>query len=82
MATFSFEIEKKYLTHLIDISYYNHNYYKINLKGLGDWFWGSKCDILCEEYEEYSNTFTYSVGYMEGNEYQKMFAWTEYENKL
>lgn len=81
MAVFSFEIEKKDMIHIADKSHYNHNYYKLNLSQYGDYFGCCKCDILYEECCEFSETYTYSLGFFEDGKFMSMFSWTEMECK-
>ena len=50
-VTFSFELDTKYMTHIEEVSTYNHNYYKLDLKQYGDYIIPGECDILYEEYE-------------------------------
>ena len=57
-ATFSFELDKKAIKHLKDKSCYNHNYYELDLSGYGDYITPAQCDILYEECDEYSETYT------------------------
>ena len=76
-ATFSFELDKKAMTHLKDKSYYNHNYYKLDLSVYGDYITPAMCDILYEEFDEFSETYTYTLGYFEGVDFVRCFTWTE-----
>lgn len=79
--TFSFELDKKAIKHLPDKSYYNHNYYELDLGVYGDYITPGMCDILYEEFEEFSETYTYSLGYFEGPDFVRCFTWTETEPK-
>lgn len=75
--TFSFELDRRAMTHLKDKSYYNHNYYKLDLSVYGDYITPAMCDILYEEYDEFSETYTYTLGYFEGPDFVRCFTWTE-----
>lgn len=80
-VTFSFELDTKYMKHLEDKSYYNHNYYELDLDRYGDYIVPEMCDILFEYCDEFSNTYTYTLGYFEGGDFVKCFTWTEMECK-
>lgn len=80
-VTFSFELDTKYMKHLEDKSYYNHNYYELDLDQYGDYIISCMCNILYEHYEEFSDTYTYTLGYFEGVDFVKCFTWTEMECK-
>ena len=80
-VTFSFELDTKYMKHLEDKSYYNHNYYELDLDQYGDYILPEMCDILYEECDEFSNTYTYTLGYFEGVDFVNCFTWTEMECK-
>ena len=75
--TFSFELDRRAMTHLKDKSYYNHNYYQLDLSVYGDYITPAACDILYEEFEEFSETYTYTLGYFEGVDFVECFTWTE-----
>lgn len=75
--TFSFELDTRAMTHLKDKSYYNHNYYELDLSMYGDYITPAACDILYEEFEEFSETYTYTLGYFEGVDFVRCFTWTE-----
>ena len=79
--TFSFELDTKYMKHLKDKSHYNHNYYELDLNNYGDYIIPEMCDILYEECDEFSETYTYTLGYFEGVDFVKCFTWTEMECK-
>ena len=76
-VTFSFELDKKAITHLKDKSHYNRNYFKLDLSVYGDYITKGKCDILFEEFDEFSETYTYSLGYFEGPNFVRCFTWME-----
>ena len=78
---FTFELDKSAIKHLKDKSYYNHNYYELDLSVHGDYITPAACDILYEEYEEFSDTCTYTLGYFEGVDFVRCFTWTEIEPK-
>ena len=79
--TFSFELDTKYMKHLDDLSSYNHNYYKLDLDKYGDYITPAMCDILYEEFDEFSETYTYTLGFFDnldvGIDFIKCFTWTE-----
>lgn len=81
MAVFSFEIDDKHITHVKEKSSYNNNFYKLNLAAHGDMFGYCKCDILREKCDEFSETYSYSLGFFEGETFYSMFEWTEFECK-
>ena len=76
-VTFSFELDTKYMKHLKDKSYYNHNYYELDLDHYGDYIMPQMCDILYEEYDEFGDVYTYTLGCFEGVDFVKCFTWTE-----
>lgn len=78
-VTMSFEIDKRTLTHLKDISYYNHNYYHIELGSYGDYILSEKCDIIYEECTDDESGAYYSLGWFEGSKF--VAAWTWYEDE-
>jgi hypothetical protein len=79
-VTMSFEIDKRTLTHLKDISSYNHNYYHIELGSYGDYILPEKCDIIYEECADYDDSGAYySLGWFEGSKF--IAAWTWYERE-
>ena len=80
-VTFSFELDTKYMKHLEDKSYYNHNYYELDLDHYGDYILPGMCDILYEVCDEFSETYTYTLGYFEGVDFVECFTWTEMECK-
>ena len=80
-VTFSFELDTKYMKHLEDKSYYNHNYYELDLDHYGDYIIPGMCDILYEVCDEFSETYTYTLGYFEGVDFVECFTWTEMERK-
>ena len=80
-VTFSFELDTKYMKHMEDKSYYNHNYYELDLDHYGDYIVPGMCDILFENCDEFSNTYTYTLGYFEGVDFVECFTWTEMECK-
>jgi hypothetical protein len=79
--TFSFELDRRAMTHIKDLSSYNHNYYKLDLSVYGDYITPAMCDVLYEEFDEFSETYTYTLGYFEsadtGINFIKCFTWTE-----
>lgn len=53
-AAFKFELGKKAIKHLPEKLHYNHNSYKLDLSVYGDYITPEMCDILYEEFEEFS----------------------------
>jgi hypothetical protein len=62
-------------------SHYNHNYYELDLNQYGDYISFKQCDVLYEEYDEFSDTYTYTLGYFDTGVFHEMFTWTEMECK-
>ena len=81
MAIFSFEIQKEHMTHLKEKSHYNNNYYQLNFSSYGDYFGVCRCNILHEVFDEFSETYTYALGFFENGNFNSMFEWTEFECK-
>lgn len=76
--TFSFELDKRYIKHLKEKSYYNHNYYKLDLQYYGDYIIHAKCDILYEENDDISDSTYYSLGYFDENDkFVACWTWLE-----
>ena len=85
-VTFSFELDTKYMKHIEEVSYYNHNYYYLDLSQYGDYIIPASCNVLYEEYDEFSDTYTYTLGYFVNGvarigEFERCFTWTEMECK-
>ena len=76
-VTFSFQLDKKAMTHLKERSSYNHNYYELDLNACGDYIIAEKCNILYEECSDDDFEAYYSLGYFEGDEFQPMFTWLD-----
>lgn len=76
-ATFSFELDKKAMTHLKEKSSYNHNYYELDLNVYGDYIIAEKCNILYEECNDDDFEAYYSLGYFEGDTFVAMFTWLD-----
>ena len=81
-VTFSFELDTKYMKHIAEVSYYNHNYYLLDLNQYGDYILPGSCNVLYEECDEFSETFTYSLGYFVNDtprrdEFERCFTWVE-----
>lgn len=55
-------LKQEKLEHIKEISFYNHNFYKLPFK-LED------NDILCEEFDEFVEEYSYSIGYIVDNKY-------------
>ena len=80
--TFSFEIDTKDMKHIDEVSTYDHNYYWLDLTSYGDYFYAAQCDVLYEEYDEFSDTYTYSLGFFDSTtplrgEFVRCFTWLE-----
>ena len=80
--TFSFEIDTKDMKHIDEVSTYDHNYYWLDLTYYGDYFYAAQCDVLYEEYDEFSDTYTYSLGFFNSGtplrgEFVRCFTWLE-----
>lgn len=85
-VTFSFELDTKYMKHMDSVSHYNHNYYALDLTQYGDYILPGECNVLYEEYDEFSDTYTYTLGYFVNGEprlgeFERCFTWTEMECK-
>lgn len=79
---FKFNLDKRYMKHLAKKSYYNHNYYKLNLYDYGDYIIPRKCDILYEECEDDGGGCYYSLGYFENDEFLPCFTWFDDDKDL
>ena len=75
--TFRIDLETIYMKHLQDISYYNHNYYELDLSKYGDYITPEKCNVLYEEAVDDEYWATYSLGYIENGKFVAMFTWTD-----
>ena len=73
----SFEINKNNLTHLKNVSYYNHNYYHIDVARHGDLILPEKCDTLYEEAEDDTYATYYSLGWFEDGKFVAAWTWLE-----
>ena len=79
-VTMSFDLDKRYMTHLTDKSTYNHNYYHIDVNRYGDYILSEKCDTLYEHCIDDDYGAYYSLGWFEGDKF--VAAWTWYENEM
>lgn len=77
IINFNLTIPSQAVTHLKDISYYNHNYYKLD--EYGDWFF-SEYDILKVVCHEDENCYTYSLGRFENEKFNGVLHWTTNED--
>jgi len=68
------------LAHIKDKSVYNHNYYK--LQPYGDWVDYHGNDILLEDCDEEYNSYKYSFGRFEGDEYIPVFSYCTQDDVL
>ena len=83
MIEFKFELKAQYIEHIKDVSYYNHNYYKLDLSKYGDFIIPAKCNILYEECEDDSWSAYYSLGYFdENNKFVACFTWLDFIQDL
>ena len=82
MIEFKFELDPKYMAHLKDKSYYNNNYYKLNLSRYGDFIIPAKCDILYQKCEDDDFGCYYSLGYFEGDKFIACFTWLDKFDEL
>lgn len=82
MIEFKFELNPNYMTHLKDKSYYNNNYYELDLSRYGDLILPAKCDILYQKCEDDDFCCYYSLGYFEGDKFVACFTWLGYNNEF
>lgn len=75
--TFSFELDTEHMNHIEEKSWYDHNYYELDLTQYGDYIIPGICNILFEEYDEFADTYTYTLGYFEYEKFVNCFTWTE-----
>lgn len=73
------ELPRECFKHIEEISYYNHNYYKI--EHYGDWFYG-ELDVLYQEYNECENCCSYALGTIENGKFKGVVYWTAHEDIL
>lgn len=70
-----FEIPNDAITHLKEVSFYDHNYYKIDKSKLNtEWFNCNGCDIIYEEYDEFPDRYTLTFGYFIEDEENPKFV--------
>ena len=69
------EIDVHSCKHLPEISSYNYNYYKIETSSY-DYILND--NIILEEYDECSNSFTLSFGHFENDIFRISISWTTY----
>lgn len=75
---FSFELNKDKMKRINEKSYYNQNYYELDISSYGDYILPRKCNILFEEAEDYSYHAYYSLGYFDDNDnFQAMWTWCD-----
>ena len=75
---FKFELDTRYMKHLKDKSYYNYNYYELDLSHYGDYILNRKCNILLEDMEDDTYYAYYSLGYFDEMEkFQEMWTWLD-----
>ena len=79
MVNMTFEIDKRTLTLLKEMSSYNHNYFRIDLSRYGDYILAEKCDVIYEECSDDGYGAYYSLGWLEGTKF--IAAWTWYETE-
>lgn len=77
-VNFTFTLNTDYITKIEDKSWYNHNYYKLDLIPYGDYILAEKCDVLYEECDDISESAYYSLGYFDdSNKFVAMWTWLE-----
>lgn len=74
---FKFELDKRYIKHLAKKSYYNHNYYKLDLSNYGDYIIPQKCNILYQECQDDCYDCYYTLGYFENDKFIPCFTWID-----
>ena len=79
---FKFCLDKRRMKHLVEKSYYNHNYYKLDLFNYGDYIVPAKCNILYEECEDDGSGSYYSLGYFENDKFVACFTWFDDDKDL
>lgn len=77
---FSFTLDKRFIKHLREKSYYNHNYYELWLAPYGDYIVSEKCNVLYEECHDDMTGAYYSLGYFDDTGNFKA-CWTWFEEK-
>lgn len=82
LLTFSFELSKEKLRHIKEKSFYNNNFYEIDLYAYGDLIIPEKCNVLYEKCEDDCSEAYYSLGYFENNKFVAMFTWLDDEKEL
>ena len=83
MIEFKFELKAQYIEHIKNVSYYNHNYYRLDLSKYGDFIIPAKCNILYEECEDDSDYVYYSLGYLDENDkFVACFTWLDFAQDL
>ena len=83
IVDFSFSLDTRYIEHLKEKSYYNHNYYKLDLSYYGDYILSRKCNILYQECKDDCEEAYYSLGYFDADDkFQTMWTWLDSWNKL
>lgn len=80
---FSFSLNSDYLKHIKEKSFYNHNYYEVDLQKYGDYIIAEKCNVLFQECIDDCTEAYYSLGYFDENDkFQAMWTWLDKWNKL
>jgi len=68
-------IPKNCIEKIEERSTYNNVFYKIKIRGCGDWFWG-KLDVLYQYYDEVGNCCEYCLGYIDENDkFHRIVCW-------
>jgi len=70
---FGIELPSECFVYLEDMSFYDHNYYKI--KHYGDWF-GGDLDVLLVQYHECENCYSYALGKITDGKFNAVVRWT------
>jgi len=73
IINFNIQLPSQCFEYMKEISFYDHNYYK--LKPYGDWFYG-ELDILFQQYHECENCYSYELGKMIDGKFKASIYWT------
>jgi hypothetical protein len=74
---FKFSLSKNYMKRIKSKSYYNHNYYNLDLHHYGDYIIPHKCNVLYQECSDDEYDCYYTLGYFEKNEFIPCFTWVD-----
>lgn len=79
---FCFDLDRRYMKHIANLSYYNHNYYELDFRYYGDYIIQEKCNILYEESEDDCGVSYYTLGYFDNGKFIKCFTWADEDKDL